>query len=211
MEALQVITMNTNLLADRKVHQDREKRLQKQSEDANRQALSALQEARQLRELNINHTVMEKLTVDQLQGRESLADQDRMTQIIQQLNIDEAHYNRIMNNEDDAEEDVKLLQGEEEFIPVHHGVKSPAKIQPKYNVDSDPRTSHHQPQRSDLPPLIQLDDDLLHCHPSGQINLQIEEHQKRQRMQAQRSSLKQQIREGQVNVANMQKQHQVPH
>ena len=116
-----------------------------------------------------------------------------------------------MNNEDDAEEDVDTLLGEEEFIPVHHGVKSPAKIQPKYNVDSDPRTSHHQPQRSDLPPLIQLDDDLLHCHPSGQINLQIEEHQKRQRMQAQRSSLKQQIREGQVNVANMQKQHQVPH
>ena len=112
MEALQVITTKKKLLAESKVRQDREKRLQKQSEEKGRQALAALHAARQQRELNINNTVMEKLSVDQFQGRESLADQDRMTQIIQQLNLAEAHYDRIINNEDDGEEEVELLQDE---------------------------------------------------------------------------------------------------
>ena len=175
MEPLQVITNKKKLLADRKVRQDNEKKLQKQSEDASRQVITALQEARQQRELTINNTVIENLTVDQLQGRESLADQGRMTQIIQQLNLDEAHYDRIMNNEDDEEEDVQSLQDEGNFILVHHEKKkSPAMNQPKSNVDSVPRTLHHQSQRSDLPPLRHQDDDLLHCHPSGQIDLQIE-------------------------------------
>ena len=117
IEALQEIT-SKKILAERKVRQDKEKRLQKQSEEERRQALAALQAARQQRELN-NSTVMEKLSVDQLQGRESLAAQDRMTQIIQPQPR-QAHYDRIMNNEDDGEEDAVLLQDKTDFIPVHH-------------------------------------------------------------------------------------------
>ena len=56
--------------------------MQNQAAEEHRQALAALQGARQQRELDVNNTVMKKLSEDQLEGRESLADQDRMTQII---------------------------------------------------------------------------------------------------------------------------------
>ena len=72
MEALQVITDKKKILAERKVRQDKEKILQKQAAEEHRQALAALQAARQQRELNINNNVMEKLSVDQLEGREIL-------------------------------------------------------------------------------------------------------------------------------------------
>ena len=110
MLALQSLTYKKKVLAEAKVQQDKEDRLQKKAEEDHRQAL-----ARQLKDLAINNTVMEKLAADQNEGRESLADQDRMTQIIQQLNIDQAQYDKIINDDGNAE----LQHDLTEYIPVH--------------------------------------------------------------------------------------------
>ena len=64
---------------------------------------------------------MDKLAASQNEGRVSLADQDRMTQIIQQLNIDQAQYEKLINPEDDG--NAELQHDLAEFTQVHHGKK----------------------------------------------------------------------------------------
>ena len=85
MEALQVITMKKKLLADRKLRQDRDKIAE---------AIGGCQSPDGIRGLSAKGTQHQHHRdgeADRGPGRESLADQDRMVQIIQQVNIDEAH------------------------------------------------------------------------------------------------------------------------
>ena len=175
---MESLVYKKKVLAEAKMQEDKEDKLRRKADEEHRKDVAILQAARQQRKVSSNGTVMDKLSVSQNEGRLSLADHDWMTQILQQLSMDMAKYKGEFNPEEDT--NIELQEDLTEFIEVHHGKKkSPAKAQPKPPVDSAPRTSHHQPQRTDLPPLGQEEDDhvSLHCHPKGQIEDQIQVHQ----------------------------------
>ena len=110
MLAMQSLVYKKKVLAETRIQEDKEDKLRRQADEDHRQALATLQAARQQRDLTINNTVMDKMAASQNEGRLSLADHDRMTQIMQQLNIDVSQYNKIINPEDDGNAELHLYR-----------------------------------------------------------------------------------------------------
>ena len=148
------------------------------------------------------------MDTQQTNGGVSLAEHDQMVQILQQLNNDGQNYDKVLPPKEDANKD--LLMDLTGFTKVCGKKKSPAKTQPKTIVDSPrtPRTSHHQPQRTDLPPWGQEEakTPTLRCHPGGHIEDQIQQHMDHQKKQAEGATLKYQLWEAQMHLATLQRQ-----
>ena len=130
---------------------------------------------------------------------------------MQQLSMDNTKYDQVLDPKEDTNEE--LLKDLTGFTEVRNGKKkSPAKTQPKTIVNSPrtPRTSHHQPQRTDLPPWGQEEakTPTLRCHPGGHIEDQIQQHMDHQKKQAEGATLKYQLWEAQMHVAALQRQQQ---
>ena len=124
LEILQKQTDRKRHLAERKLQQDKEKRLRKEVEEAKRRAEEDLRKVCLERNQRVNQIACDKIAQDQLAGREMLADKDRMLQLMQQLNFEQQRFDEVFNEEEEDDNDLDKQLGEGYYTPVHHGKKT---------------------------------------------------------------------------------------
>ena len=109
LEILQKQTDRKRHLAERKLQQDKEKRLRKEVEEAKRRAEEDLRKVCLERNQRVNQIACDKIAQDQLAGREMLADKDRMLQLMQQLNFEQQRFDGVFNEEEEDDNDLDKL------------------------------------------------------------------------------------------------------
>ena len=100
---LEALAKTLKVQAEEKTKNDREMKMKKKAEEAQKKDLALLQASRKQRKVAVNNTVTETLSAMQHVGVLSLAEHDRVTQIMQQLGADIAKYGKMLKPEEDPE------------------------------------------------------------------------------------------------------------
>ena len=80
---MEALAKTLKVQAETKMKKDREMKMKKKAEEVQRKDLALLQASRQQRKVATNKSVMDTFTAKQIEGVVSLAEHDRVTQILQ--------------------------------------------------------------------------------------------------------------------------------